>query len=87
MCTRGREHPTDVTAQLAERLGDEPLSVRELEVLTQLSGGNRNRDVALSLSITEHNVEVHVSRTMEKLGARDRTQAVAVAVRSGIIHI
>lgn len=79
--------PADVSGQLAEHLNDQSLTARELEVLTQLCEGNRNRDIALSLSISEETVKVHVSRIMEKLGARDRTQAVAIAARRGILHL
>lgn len=79
--------PTDVSAQLAEHLSDQALTAREVEVLTQLCGGNRNRDIALSLSISEETVKLHVSRIMEKLGARDRTHAVAIAARRGIVQL
>ena len=61
--------------------------MRELEVLQQLAGGNRNKDVAERLFITEETVKVHVKHIMDKIGASDRTQAVAIAVRRGIIQI
>jgi DNA-binding NarL/FixJ family response regulator len=63
------------------------LTPRELEVLQQLAGGNRNKDVAERLFITEETVKVHVKHIMEKLGAKDRTDAVAIAVRRGIIQL
>jgi DNA-binding NarL/FixJ family response regulator len=56
-------------------------------VLSQLAGGNRNRDIAELLSISEETVKVHVKHIMDKLGARDRTQAVAIAVRRGLIEL
>lgn len=79
--------PAEVASQLAEHLSDEPLTDREVEVLREVSGGNRNRDIAERLYISEETVKVHVKHIMEKLGATDRTQAVAIAVRRGIIHL
>jgi DNA-binding NarL/FixJ family response regulator len=79
--------PSQVAARLAEHLSDEALTTREIEVLTQLAGGNRNRDIAEKLSITEETVKVHIKHIMEKLGASDRTQAVAIALRRGIIQL
>jgi DNA-binding NarL/FixJ family response regulator len=79
--------PPEVAANLAEHLGEETLSAREIEVLQLLSGGNRNRDIAEQLFITEETVKAHVKHIMEKLSARDRTQAVAIALRRGIIQL
>ena len=79
--------PQEVAAQLAEHLGDEALTEREIEVLQQVSGGNRNREIAAHLAISEETVKVHVKHIMEKLGASDRTAAVAIAVRRGIIQL
>ena len=79
--------PPQVAAQLAEHLGDESLSQRELEVLRHVAGGNRNRDIGELLFISEETVKVHLKHVMEKLGASDRTQAVAIAVRRGIIQL
>jgi DNA-binding NarL/FixJ family response regulator len=79
--------PSQVAAQLAEHLSDEPLTAREIEVLSQIAGGNRNRDIAEKLFITEETVKVHIKHIMEKLGASDRTQAVAIGLRRGIIHL
>jgi DNA-binding NarL/FixJ family response regulator len=79
--------PPELAAQLAEHLGDEPLTPREIEVLRHIAGGNRNRDIAERLFITEETVKVHVKHIMEKLSAADRTQAVAIAVRRGIIQL
>jgi len=59
----------------------------EIEVLQQVAGGNRNRDIAEKLFITEETVKVHIKHIMEKLGAADRTQAVAIGVRRGIIQL
>ena len=79
--------PSQVAAQLAEHLSDEALTDREVEVLGQIAGGNRNRDIAEKLFITEETVKVHIKHIMEKLGARDRTQAVAIGLRRGIIQL
>jgi DNA-binding NarL/FixJ family response regulator len=79
--------PQDVAAQLAEHFADEALTGREIEVLQHVASGNRNRDIAERLLISEETVKVHVKHIMEKLGARDRTSAVAIALRRGIIHL
>jgi DNA-binding NarL/FixJ family response regulator len=79
--------PQEVAAQLAEHIADEPLTSREIDVLQHVAGGNRNRDIAEQLFISEETVKVHVKHIMEKLGARDRTSAVAIAVRRGIIQL
>jgi len=85
---RGKKQiPRDVAAQLAEHFGDEPLTARERTVLEHVAGGNRNRDIAARLFISEETVKVHVKHIMEKLGAADRTQAMAIALRRGIIHL
>lgn len=79
--------PPAVAAHLAEHMGEEALTARELEVLQEVAGGNRNRDIARRLFITEETVKVHVKHIMEKLGAKDRTEAVAIALRRGIIQL
>jgi DNA-binding NarL/FixJ family response regulator len=82
-----RRIPPEIAANLAEHYSDEALTVREVEVLNQIAGGNRNRDIADKLFITEETVKVHIKHIMEKLGASDRTQAVAIGVRRGIIQL
>ena len=79
--------PAQLAAQLAEHMSDDTLTSREVEVLNQIAGGNRNRDIAEKLFITEETVKVHIKHIMEKLGASDRTQAVAIGVRRGIIQL
>ena len=79
--------PKEVAANLAEHVGDELLTERELEVLRLVAEGNRNRDIAAQLFISEETVKVHIKHIMEKLAASDRTQAVAIAVRRGIIEL
>jgi len=77
----------EIAAHLAEHYSDEALTGREIEVLQQVASGNRNRDIAEKLFITEETVKVHIKHIMEKLGATDRTQAVAIGVRRGIIQL
>jgi DNA-binding NarL/FixJ family response regulator len=82
-----KRSPAQLAAQLAEHLSDEDLTAREIEVLNHSAGGNRNRDIAEKLFITEETVKVHIKHIMDKLGANDRTQAVAIGVRRGIIEL
>ena len=79
--------PPEVAAHLADHITDEPLTEREIDVLQHVAGGNRNRDIGERLSISEETVKVHVKHILEKLGASDRTAAVAIAVRRGIIQL
>jgi DNA-binding NarL/FixJ family response regulator len=79
--------PPEVAARLAEHLSDESLTEREIDVLRRIAGGNRNRDIAELLYISEDTVKGHIRHIMEKLGASDRTEAVAIAVRRGIVEL
>jgi len=79
--------PHEIAAQLAEHISDEALTPREVDVLRHVAGGNRNRDIAEQLFISEETVKVHVKHIMDKLGASDRTEAVAIGVRRGIIQL
>jgi DNA-binding NarL/FixJ family response regulator len=79
--------PPEIAAHIAEHISDEALTEREVEVLGEIAGGNRNRDIAEKLFVTEETVKVHIKHIMEKLGASDRTQAVAIGVRRGIIQL
>src|SRR5580658_9073232 len=84
----GKKHiPPEVAAQLAEHLGDEALSKREVEVLQKVAGGKRNSDIATLLFISEETVKGHIKHIMGKLGASDRTEAVAIGIRRGLIHL
>jgi DNA-binding NarL/FixJ family response regulator len=82
-----KQIPAAVAAQLAEHLGEESLTGRERDVLLRVAAGNRNRDIGELLSISEETVKVHMKHIMEKLGASDRTEAVTIAVRRGIIEL
>ena len=79
--------PSELAAHIAEHLGDEALTEREIEVLRHIAKGNRNREIGERLFISEETVKVHLKHMMKKLSASDRTQAVAIAVRRGIIHL
>jgi len=79
--------PEEIASHLAEHIADEPLTEREVEVIRHVSGGNRNRDIAQLLFVCEETVKVHMKHIMEKLGARDRTQAMAIAARRGFIQL
>ena len=79
--------PPEIASQLLEHLSDEGLTGREIEVLREVADGNRNREIAERLFISEETVKVHIKHIMEKLGAADRTQAVAIGVRRGIIQL
>jgi DNA-binding NarL/FixJ family response regulator len=79
--------PPDVASQLAEHATDETLSAREIEVLRLISGGNANKEIAAQLSITEETVKGHIKNILAKLGANDRTHAVTIGLKRGIIDL
>lgn len=85
--TGQRYIPPEVAARLADRVAGSQLSSREIEVLRLLVSGRRNREIANALEITEGTVKLHVSSILEKLGADDRTEAVTVALRRGIVQL
>ena len=85
---RGQQYiPPDVGAKLAQRLSNPELSERELEVLRSLAQGMSNAEIAAALSIGEGTVKSHVNRILNKLDVGDRTQAVIVAVKRGIVNL
>lgn len=79
--------PVSIAAQFAEYYSDEVLTDREVQVLRHLGDGNRNRDIAEKLFIAEETVKGHMRNIMDKLGANDRTQALAIALRRGVIQL
>jgi DNA-binding NarL/FixJ family response regulator len=84
----GRKHVTaEVAAHVAEYLCGKALTEREIEVLLHIACGHRNQHIAERLFISEHTVKGHIRHMMEKLGARDRTQVLSIAVRRGIIQL
>src|SRR5262249_11498852 len=84
---RKKHIPTEVAASLAEHISEDALSQREVEVLQLVSMGTRNSDIGQRLYISTETVKAHMKHIMEKLGAGDRTQAMAIAVRRGIIEL
>src|ERR1700692_3718987 len=84
----GRRHvPPEVAAKLAEHLGEEDLTTRELEVLRLIRDGYRNKQIADQLSIAETTVNFHIKNLVDKLQANDRTHAVTIAVRRGLLQM
>src|SRR6202166_222390 len=84
----GRRHvPAEVAARLAEHLGENDLTVRELEVLRLIRDGYRNKQIADQLAIAETTVNFHVKNLVAKLQAKDRTHAVTIALRRGLLQI
>ena len=84
----GRKHiPSDVATCVAENMGKEDLSPRELEVLELIREGNKNKQIAEQLSIAETTVNFHIKNIVDKLQANDRTHAVTIALRRGLLQI
>jgi len=78
---------SEVAAEIAEHATDDSLTSRETDVLRLIAGGNANKEIAARLSLTEETVKSHVRNIMAKLGANDRTHAVAIGVKRGIIDL
>ncbi len=84
----GRRHvPPEVAARLAEHMGEDDLTARELDVLRLVRDGFRNKQIADKLTIAETTVNFHIKNLVDKLGANDRTHAVTIAVRRGLLQI
>jgi DNA-binding NarL/FixJ family response regulator len=84
----GKKHiHGSVAEKLAEHMGSEKLSERELQVLKEIAAGKRNKEIGAELSIAEDTVKMHVKNILEKLQVNDRTEAVTVALRRGILHL
>jgi DNA-binding NarL/FixJ family response regulator len=84
----GKRHvPPEVAARLAEHLGEDELTNRELEVLRLIRDGHRNKQIADQLSIAEGTVNFHIKNLVDKLGANDRTHAVTIAIRRGLLQV
>jgi DNA-binding NarL/FixJ family response regulator len=79
--------PAEVAAQVADHLADDSLTSREIDVLRLIAAGNANKIVADKLSITEETVKGHVKSILSKLGANDRTHAVTIGLKRGIIEL
>src|ERR1043165_1910569 len=84
----GKRHvPAEVAARLAEHLGEEDLTPRELEVLRIIRDGYRNKQIAEQLCIAQNTVNFHIKNLVDKLGANDRTHAVTIAFRRGLLQM
>jgi len=77
----------EVAARLAAYMQDDNLTARELQVLRLIRDGNRNKEIGNQLCIAEATVNFHIKNLVDKLGAKDRTHAVTIAVRRGLLHI
>jgi DNA-binding NarL/FixJ family response regulator len=79
--------PTGVACRLAEHLGQDSLSDREMDVLRLIQAGNRNKQIANLLSMPETTVNVYVKNVIDKLQANDRAHAVSIAIRRGMLDV
>jgi DNA-binding NarL/FixJ family response regulator len=79
--------PPDIASEIAEHAGGDELSDREMEILGRLAAGGSNKQIAVGLGISEQTVKAHMKNILAKLGARDRTQAVMLAIKRGIISV
>jgi DNA-binding NarL/FixJ family response regulator len=79
--------PPEIAAEIAEHATDDSLTPREIDVLRLIAGGNANKEVAAQLSLTEETVKGHVKNILAKLDANDRTHAVTIGLKRGIIEI
>jgi DNA-binding NarL/FixJ family response regulator len=84
----GRRYlPPEVAARLSEHFGEDDLTARELQVLQLIRDGHRNKQIADQLAIAETTVNFHIKNLVDKLQANDRTHAVTIAVRRGLLEI
>jgi two-component system, NarL family, response regulator len=79
--------PPEIATELAEHATEDHLSVREIEVLRLIAGGNSNKEIADCLSIVEGTVKSHVTNILSKLSASDRAHAVTIGLKRGIIEL
>ncbi|MGA3131041.1 MAG: response regulator transcription factor [Terracidiphilus sp.] len=84
----GKSHiPPAIAERLAERMGSEDLTQRELDVLEQIVSGKSNKEIGTELDISEATVKTHINSLLSKLGVTDRTQAATAAIRRGIVPL
>lgn len=83
----GHHVPAEVASKLVEHLGDDALSTRELDVLRLIRDGCKNKEIAAQLDISETTVNFHIKNLVSKLQANDRTHAVTIAIRRGILEL
>ena len=82
-----RRIPPEIATQIAEHAADDALTEREIDVLRRVGSGNSNKQIAAQLAISEGTVKAHMKNILPKLGARDRTHAVMIAVKRGIMDV
>jgi DNA-binding NarL/FixJ family response regulator len=82
-----RRMAPEIAAEVAEHSTDEALTAREVDVLRLIAGGNANKEIAAQLSITEETVKGYVKNILAKLGAKDRTHAVTIGLKRGVIDL
>jgi DNA-binding NarL/FixJ family response regulator len=79
--------PPEIAAELADHVAEDELTPREIDVLRQIAAGSANKEIAGRLSIAEETVKSHVTNILAKLGANDRTHAVTIGLKRGIIEL
>ncbi|WNG37841.1 response regulator transcription factor [Archangium minus] len=82
-----RRIAADIASEMAEHVADDELTARERDVLSYVAAGNANKEVAARMGISEETVKTHMKNVLTKLGAKDRTHAVVVALKRGIIDV
>ena len=82
-----RRIPPQIASEIAEHAADDALTEREIDVLRRVGSGNSNKQIAVQLAISEGTVKAHMKSILPKLGARDRTHAVMIAVKRGIMDV
>ena len=82
-----RRMAPEIAAEIAEHAMDDALTAREIDVLRLIAGGNANKEIAARLSITEETVKGYVKNILTKLGAKDRTHAVTIGLKRGVIEL
>ena len=78
---------SEAASEIAEHSTDDPLTPREIDVLRLVAAGNANKEIGVLLSLTEVTIKSHVRNILSKLGANDRTHAVTIALKRGIIDL
>lgn len=79
--------PSYIAQQLADRVSRDQLSLREIEILQLTANGMKNREIAEALCISQHTVRNHMNNVLDKLNSRDRTEAVTIALRQGLVRL
>ena len=82
-----RRIPPQIASEIAEHAADDALTEREIDVLRRVGSGNSNKQIAAQLAISEGTVKAHMKSILPKLGARDRTHAVMIAVKRGVFDV